>query len=252
LGVTDCLNFGNPERPEIFWTFRQVVAGIADACRALRIPVVGGNVSFYNESPDGPVLPTPVVAMVGGVDDVSRSCGTAFRRAGDLVFPPPGLEGTAYLQVVHGLTAGRPWDVDLELHRRVTGCVRDAVRRGLLASAHDCTDGGVAVAIAECAVAGSCGVEVMLSGAGRRDAALFGESPSRFILTASEDSAGRVHELAAAYDVRLAVVGRTGGDRVRLRAAQHSDARYGESTWDIDLPLEELTRAHDALSEVFA
>jgi phosphoribosylformylglycinamidine synthase len=256
VGVTDCLNFGSPERPATFWAFRQAVSGLADACRALRIPVVGGNVSFYNESPSGPVPPTPVVAMVGFIEDVRRACGTAFRRTGEHVFllegAPPGLEGSAYLHLVHDLAAGRPADVDLAVHARVTDFVRTAVADGLLTSAHDCADGGAAVALAECAVAGECGVEATLPGVGRRDAMLFGEGPSRFILTASAESAGPLVERAAAQGVRIVAVGRTGGSRVRLRAGESGEVEAGPARWDVDLSLEELAGAYDALSEVFA
>ena len=263
LGVTDCLNFGSPERPETFWTFRQAVSGLADACRGLRIPVVGGNVSFYNESPSGPIPPTPVVAMVGLVEDVTRSCAIAFRGPGDLVFlvegTPPAIEGSAYLHFIHGRVAGRPVDVDLAAHTQITGFVRTAVAEGLLSSAHDCADGGAAVALAECALAGRCGVEAVLPGAGRRDAVLFGEGPSRFILSAPEASAQRLAAHAAAHAVQITVVGHTGGSRVRLRAGDGradagEDGRVtpGSARWDIDLSLEELAGAYDALSEVFA
>ena len=256
MGVTDCLNFGNPERPAVFWTFRQAVAGIADACRAMRIPVVGGNVSFYNESPEGPIPPTPIVAMVGLVDDVTRACGMAFRGEGDLVIlvdgSRPAIEGSAYLQVLHGLSAGRPADVDLEIHRRVLSFVRQAVRQGLLSSAHDCADGGAAVALAESAIAGEVGVEATLPSGGRRDAALFGEGPSRFVLSLPGEAAGRLHALAEEWEVPMVVVGRTGGHRVRLRASGHTEAGAAERRWDVDVSLGELDRAYDALSEVFA
>jgi phosphoribosylformylglycinamidine synthase II len=275
MGLTDCLNFGSPERPEVFWTFRRSVAGIADACRALRIPVVGGNVSFYNESADGPIPPTPVVAMVGLVEDVSRVCGTAFHRGGELVVlvdgSPATLEGSAYLQVIHGLAAGRPPDVDLDVHRRVTSFVRDAVREGWVSSAHDCADGGVAVALAESALSGNIGVEATVPAAGRRDTALFGEGPSRFILSVSEDATGRLRALADERGIPLVLVGRTGGVRVRIRSAGVRDGqpdapgrpeerprdvgdparRRDGMTWDIDLSLDRLARAYDSLSRVF-
>src|SRR5438132_1219185 len=116
LGLTDCLNFGNPEHPEVFWTFRQAVTGIADACRAMRIPVVGGNVSFYNESPDGPVLPTPVITMVGLLEDVSRTCGAGFREAEDIIVlisaADPDLAASSYASAVQ---REQGWTIDLAL-----------------------------------------------------------------------------------------------------------------------------------------
>jgi len=256
LGVTDCLNFGSPERPDVFWTFRQAVAGIADACRALRIPVVGGNVSFYNESPEGPIPPTPIVAMVGLVEDVTRTGRIAFRGEGDVVVlvegAPPAIDGSAYLQVIHGTAAGRPPDVDFQVHRRVLAMIRDTVRGGLVRSVHDCSDGGVAVALAESAIAGGVGVEATLPSAGRRDVALFGEGPSRFVLSAAEDAAGGLRALAEEHQVSMVVVGRTGGDRVRLRASGPTGAASDGCPWDVDLPLYDLHDAYHALSEVFA
>ncbi len=245
LGLTDCLNFGNPENPEVFWTFRQTVAGIADACRAMKIPVVGGNVSFYNESPDGPVLPTPVITMVGLLDDVSLTCRSGFRGAGDVIVLVGGrdadLAASSYLSVVHGIDAGRPADVDFDMHQRVLAVVREAVARGWLFSAHDCSDGGVAVAVAECAVLGGVGADVTLPAAASPDAALFGETPSRFVVSLPTHYLADLQAVAAARDVPLTVLGRTGGDC--LRVATTTGPR-----WVIDLPLAEIAGAYDALS----
>jgi len=247
LGVTDCLNFGNPEDPEVFWTFRQAVLGIADACRALRIPVVGGNVSFYNESPDGPVPPTPVVAMVGLIDDVERTCTTAFKEAGSVVAllggGHPTLAGSLFIRELHGEARGRPEDVDFDTHGRVLTVVRDGVARGWLLSAHDCSDGGIAVALAECVMAGDLGADVTLPEAGRPDAALFGEAPSRIVVSLTEQNLPELIHLAAAHDVPMCILGRTCGDRLLITVA-------GQRV--IDTPIHELAEAHDALTEVFS
>ncbi len=248
LGITDCLNFANPEHPEVFWAFRQAVAGIADACRALKVPVVGGNVSFYNESPDGPVPPTPVIAMVGLVEDVSRTCRAGF-AADDAIIVLVGsaasdLAASSYLYTVHGVDAGRPADVDFEVHLRALGVVREAVALGWVASAHDCSDGGAAVALAECAVLGGLGAEVTLPDAGRPEASLFGEAPSRFIVSLPAHHLADVQAVAAAHGVPLHVVGRTGGDRLRIAAGG-----VGAPRWTIDLPLTELAGAYGSLGE---
>jgi phosphoribosylformylglycinamidine synthase II len=247
LGVTDCLNFGNPEDPEVFWTFRQAVAGIADACRALRIPVAGGNVSFYNESPEGPIPPTPVVAMVGLLDDAARSCTSAFKAAGSSVVVLGGvagpLAGGLFLRELHGATRGRPEDVDFELHSRLLAIAREAVAHGWLQSAHDCSDGGMAVALAECAIAGGTGADVTLPDAGQVDAALFGEAPSRIVVSVADEHFAALRESAAAHGVPLHALGRTGGDRLQITAA-------GRRV--IDAPIAELARAHDVLTEVFS
>src|SRR5438552_2169920 len=249
LGLTDCLNFGNPEHAEVFWTFRQAVTGIADACRAMRIPVVGGNVSFYNESPDGPVLPTPVITMVGLLEDVSRTCGAGFREAEDIIVlisaADPDLAASSYASAVHGIEAGRPADVDLDAHQRVLAVVREAVARGWLSSAHDCSDGGAAVAVAESAILGTIGADVTLPAAARTDAALFGEAPSRFILSLPEDRVSDLQVLAAVHGVPVAILGRTGGDRLRIAATGQR-----EQGWTIDLALDELSRAYESLADI--
>src|SRR2546422_10172426 len=249
LGLTDCLNFGNPEHPEVFWTFRQAVTGIADACRAMRIPVVGGNVSFYNESPDGPVLPTPVITMVGLLEDVSRTCGAGFRRADDMIVlaggTDPDLAARFYVSAVHGMHAGRPADVDLDVHQRVLAVVRDAVARGWLSSAHDCSEGGASIAVAECAALGGLGADAILPAAPRADIALFGEAPSRFVLSLPEHRLRDFQSLAAARSVPLTILGRTGGDRLRIAV---EGQREPAST--IDLPLLEIAKAYDTLSSI--
>src|SRR5438128_1533093 len=249
LGLTDCLNFGNPEHPEVFWTFRQAVTGIADACRAMRIPVVGGNVSFYNESPDGPVLPTPVITMVGLLEDVSRTGGAGFREAADIIglisAADPDLAASSYASAVHGIEAGRPADVDLDAHQRVLAVVREAVARGWLSSAHDCSDGGAAVAVTESAILGTIGADVTLPAAARTDAALFGEAPSRFILSLPEHRVSDLQALAAVHGVPVAVIGCTRGDRLRIAV---NGQRESAST--IDLPLDELASAYESLAEI--
>jgi len=248
LGITDCLNFGDPEDPEVFWTFRQAVTGLADACRALRIPVVGGNVSFYNESPGGPVLPTPVVAMIGLVDDVARACRAGFAQTGDVVVlvgdADADLAATSYLWIAHGVDAGRPADVDFDVHQRVLGVVRAAVQQGWLSSAHDCSDGGVAATLAECAVLGGLGADVTLPAAESREAAFFGEAPSRFIVSLPPQRVIDLQTFAAAHGVPLTVLGRTGGDRLRLALAGRPDAG-----WMIDLPLADLRTRYEALTD---
>lgn len=256
IGVTDGLNFGNPEDPEVFWTFRQAVSGIADACRALRIPVVGGNVSFFNESPDGPIPPTPIVAMVGVVDDVRRAPGMAFRGEGDvivLVGDPSGeLGASTYLRLVQGLDRGRPRDVDCAVHQRVLDVVREAVRAGIVRSAHDCSEGGIAVAVAESAIAGGIGADIILpagpnAASPRLDTVLFGEAPSRIVISLRDVAVPALVALAGAADVPVTVLGRTGGAQLRIGVVSTATTH-----WDIDVSLQDLRKAYDALTEVFA
>ncbi len=249
LGLTDCLNFGNPEDPEVFWTFEQAVTGIAEASRALACPVIGGNVSFYNESPTGPVAPTPVIAMVGLLEDVSHTCRVGFREDGDLVVLVGGacqsLSSSLYVKVVHGLVHGRPAAVDFDLHRRVLALVRTAVARRWLHSAHDCSDGGLAIALAECVLAEGVGATITLPMVQRADVALFGEAPSRIVAALPPSGSDVFMGLAQQWEVPLTILGRTGGNRLQI-AADTS----GASPWAIDLAANDLAALHAALAEV--
>ncbi|HKQ98409.1 MAG TPA: phosphoribosylformylglycinamidine synthase subunit PurL, partial [Candidatus Polarisedimenticolia bacterium] len=156
IGTTDCLNFGNPERPEIMWQFARSIDGIADACRAFEAPIVGGNVSFYNETEGKAIHPTPMIAMVGLLEDVRSAMTQWFRRAGDVIVllgePGGSLAASEYLALVHGTEAGRPAPVNLKAERALHDAVRAAREAGLIVSAHDASEGGLAVALAECCI----------------------------------------------------------------------------------------------------
>jgi phosphoribosylformylglycinamidine synthase II len=217
LGLTNCLNFGNPEKPHIAWQLSESVRGMADACRALDVPVVGGNVSLYNEGPEGPIYPTPVVGMVGRLPDAARAGRLGFSVAGDAIafagpFTPslPGSE----LAKLRGepLPEGLP-DVDVVAVRKAQEAVRDAVRRGELRSAHDIAEGGLAVALAECCLAGGHGAQVDFRGADadgeRLLEALFGEGAGGFVL-----SGPRPVLAALARELQLTFVGEVGGDQL--------------------------------------
>src|SRR2546429_5583898 len=192
LAVTDCLNFANPDRPEVYWQMEETVAGLAQACRSLEIPIVSGNVSLYNESSGGAgIYPTPVVGMVGRIDAYAERLHAGFRPEGDFVLligsSHNDLGGTEYLKVVHGKVAGRPPALDLVRERAVSRLILTAAHAGLLRSAHDCSDGGMLVALAEaCLLAGfgMRGPALEPEPPLRLDAAFFGESPSRFIVSA--------------------------------------------------------------------
>jgi phosphoribosylformylglycinamidine synthase subunit PurL len=190
LAVTDCLNFGNPYRPENFWQLREAVEGVAEACRAFGTPVTGGNVSLYNESPAGVVDPTPTIAMVGLIDDEKHVTTQWFKEAGDMIILVGEigneLGGSQYLTVCHGLKIGPPPHVDLAHEIKGQNAVRDLIREGLVKSAHDCSEGGIAVALAECCFNPDrlLGAEIILN-AGDTDATtvLFNESQSRIAIS---------------------------------------------------------------------
>ena len=218
LGLTDCLNFGNPEREDVMWQFSQAIRGMREACLALEIPVVSGNVSFYNETDGVSIYPTPTVAMVGLLEDVERVAAPWFGTEGDLValLGPnrPEMGGSEYLKVAHGRVAGTPPAVDLALERGVQRTCRAAVETGILSSAHDVSEGGLAAALAEACMGGpgrGMGAVVDTPGDGRPDVLLFGESHSRIVVSLKEEDYGRFQALASREGVPAAVIGRVGG-----------------------------------------
>ncbi|WP_412061593.1 phosphoribosylformylglycinamidine synthase subunit PurL [Rubrivirga sp. IMCC45206] len=226
LGVTNCLNFGNPYKPEVYWQFTEAVGGMGDACRAFGTPVTGGNVSFYNENPDGAIFPTPTIGMVGLVEDVDRDATTAaFRAPGDailLVSPAGwwhtgGIEASEYLHTRHDRTAGDAPHLDLEEEKTVHATVLAAIRAGLVKSAHDCADGGLAVALAESCLHGGFGASVSLPATDARlDAVLFGEAQSRVVLSVAHERTAEVEALAARHGARVTTLGTVGLDRLAI------------------------------------
>lgn len=222
LGITDCLNFGNPEKPEIFWQFREAVRGMSDACRVLKIPVVSGNVSFYNETQGDAVYPTPVVGMVGLLPDVERLCSTAFRDPGDEIVLLgdflPRLGAGEYLATIHGVEAGEVPALDLKKEKTVQECCRFLIREGFIKSAHDCADGGLAVAIAECCIAGKIGASIDLpSVEGRDDAVLFGEMQSLVIVTCAPNKLPQLKQMAEEKGVSCCLLGKVGGSNLTVK-----------------------------------
>ena len=220
LGLTNCLNFGNPEKPIPAWQLDRAVNGLAESCEALGVPVVGGNVSLYNEGPEGPIYPTPVVGMVGELPDPASTCGNAFAREGDaigLIGPfEPNLAGSELAKLRGELDVGLP-QPDVPAVAAACATVRDAVRAGKLSSAHDVSDGGLACAIAECAIAGGIGCEVDLQPMRERGCspveALFGEGPGGFLLSGERealDALGAMH------------VGEVGGTTIEFAAGDRS------------------------------
>jgi phosphoribosylformylglycinamidine synthase II len=221
LAVTDCLNFGSPERPEVMWAFAEAVRGLGDACRFLGTPVTGGNVSFYNESGGSAIHPTPVVGMVGLLEDYRLLCRSAFPSGNLAIYllgeTRPELGGSQYAEVVLGKVSGRPPVLDLEAEARLHRLLREAAAAGVLASAHDLSDGGLAVALAESAIAGGVGFTVSLPDRGLPPhVALFSESASRAVVAARPGREADLEELAASHRVPVLRLGITGGPRLRF------------------------------------
>ncbi|MDI6706164.1 MAG: phosphoribosylformylglycinamidine synthase subunit PurL [Bacillota bacterium] len=227
LAVTDGLNFGNPEKPEIFWQFRQSVSGMSDACRALGTPVISGNVSFYNETETDAVFPTPIVGMVGLVEDVDHITTQAFRDEGDVVLMlgvnKGEIGGSEYLKVIHGMERGAVPELDLQTEKKVQECCLEGIRKGYVKSAHDCSEGGLAVALAECCISGNIGAVVSCGDGLRKDALLFGESQSRIIITTSPDDLARVEELARKTGVDCLNMGHVGGSTLEVAINGHKE-----------------------------
>ena len=240
LALTNCLNFGSPERPEIMWEFAEATRGLTDAASALGTPVVSGNVSFYNETSGRAIYPTPTIAMVGLLDDSARHAVSHFRAAGRAVVllgeNREELGGSAWLAERRGIEAGRPPVVDLAHERRLAELLAEGVAAGWIETAHDVSDGGLAVALAECCFTGGTpiGARIELGDAIRADALLFGESTGRVLCATTAPE--RVQELAARHGVPARAIGTTGGDRLRIAPAS------GE-TW-IDAPVAALCESH--------
>jgi phosphoribosylformylglycinamidine synthase len=227
LGLTDCLNFGSPERPEILWQFKEAVAGIAEACRALDVPVVGGNVSFYNETLGQAILPTPVIGMAGLLENVEARATQWFQQEGDriaLIGPDAvSLGGSEYLWALHHRAAGRLAPLDLGLERRVQEACRAAIEARLLRSAHDCAEGGLAVALAEACVSGpaALGAAVELPAADEReDLGLFGEGPSRVVVSLPAAASRAFEALVGEFAVPWRWIGRVEGQRLAVRRGE--------------------------------
>ncbi len=277
LAITDCLNFGNPEKPDVYYQLKECIKGMARACRELQIPVISGNVSLYNETKGEAIYPTPVVGMVGIVNDINRHCTMSFKDEGDLVFllgnpsllkqqsgvrsqeskrletsdsglttNGDGLGGSEYLELVHGLVKGKPV-IDLDLERKVQKLLLEAIKQGFIKSAHDCSEGGLAVAIAESCITGNigfkgdlpCHCEVRSAEAisglkGRLDNVLFGEHHPMVVIAIAPNSMTKLNRIARRWGVPLTWLGKVGGKRLVVGGY-------------IDLPLDKAERAWHSL-----
>lgn len=224
LGVTNCLNFGNPMKPEIFWQFRKCVEGMTAACKAFGTPVTGGNVSFYNENPTGAIFPTPTVGMVGILEDISKRVPSFFQREGDIVFlcgeTLNEIGASHYLMLEHGLEKGQVPRLDLPTENALQKFLVDGAQCALLTSAHDLSEGGLAVALAECTFGKKIGVVadhldlIRNTAALREDALYFGETQSRVIVSVRPKDKEALIQAAQRYGVPVTQIGKTGGDKL--------------------------------------
>jgi phosphoribosylformylglycinamidine synthase len=243
LAVTDCLNLANPDRPEVYWELEETIAGLAQACRALDLPIVSGNVSLYNDaSGKSAIHPTPVIGMIGLLDDYGRRLQAGLRNDGDFVLlvgsSHNDLGGSEYLKVEHDLVAGRPPALDLARERATHKLMLEAAGAGLLRSAHDCAEGGMLVALAECCMLGGIGVRcpaLKPEAPVRIDAAFFGESPSRFIVSVPSRAMPEMQTLARRHRVEISLVGLAGGDVIEFEGQFRVSIADMRQAWEGDL-----------------
>ncbi|MCF6094487.1 phosphoribosylformylglycinamidine synthase subunit PurL [Microaerobacter geothermalis] len=226
LAVTDCLNFGNPEKPDIFWQFEKAVDGMSKACSYLNTPVIGGNVSFYNETKGEAVYPTPVVGMVGLIRDVNHITTQSFKQEGDLVFllgeTREELGGSEYQKLINGNISGRPPVLDLQKEKNLQQMVLEGIRMGLVQSAHDIAEGGLAVSLAESCFEKNLGAELHLNTSLRPDIALFSESQSRILISTSKENKEEITRLAQTFGVPIEGEGTIGGNTVKIKVNQET------------------------------
>ncbi|MDR3707106.1 MAG: phosphoribosylformylglycinamidine synthase subunit PurL [Capsulimonadaceae bacterium] len=253
LAVTDCLNFPNPEKPDNFWVFRRSVEGLADACEAFNTPVISGNVSFYNETPDHAIYPTPTIGMIGLIEDATKTVGSGFVNEGDDIFlignGEPVWGASEYLHAIHGHDAGAPPPLSIEDEKALQKALRKGIASGLIKSAHDSAEGGIAVALAESAMSSGLGASLTLTleplvtppslGVFEPSAALalFGERTATALITSSPANRAAIGALATGAGLNLVRLGSVGGDALKVRCA-------GDDI--IDAPLAVLTDVYES------
>jgi len=243
IAITNCLNFASPERPEVMWSFSEVIDGMAEACKVFNTPVVSGNVSFYNETEGRGILPTPVIGMLGLIDDVRRVIQPGFKNPGDFVAllgaTREDLAASEYANVIQAVVGERVPALDLEAEQVVQlACLR-AARNGLLRSAHDCSDGGLAVALAECCFSSinheRLGADIDIAGEYPIATRLFSETPSRIIISFDQALLGDMEEIVAAAGCSMTILGNVGSDRLRIESDGEEviqlDVAEMEETW---------------------
>jgi phosphoribosylformylglycinamidine synthase len=245
LAITDNLNFGSPEKPEIFWQLEKSADGISEACRVFETPVTGGNVSLYNENAKGAIYPTPVIGMVGLVKDIDHITTQSFKQAGDQIIllgeTKAELGGSEFQYVVHGVTEGRPPQIDLQVEKALHATVLEAIRAGKVSSAHDLSEGGLAVALSESAISGKLGAKVAVDTALRTDIALFSESQSRVLLSAKAADVDAILAIAKANGTPATVIGEVVAEaniqiQVNGQTAIDTAVATIESTWREAIP----------------
>ncbi|KJR41508.1 phosphoribosylformylglycinamidine synthase II [Candidatus Magnetoovum chiemensis] len=246
MAVTDCLNFGNPQKPEVMWQFKEAIRGMAQACKVLNTPVVSGNVSLYNETKGAAIFPTPTIAMVGLIEDHSKAITCGFKDSDDVIAligkTENSLGGSEYLSLIHSLEKGMPPEIDLTKEKPLIDLLQTLIVNGLIKSAHDCSDGGLAIALAESSIAGGIGAQIDLSEIInadkdlRLDSLLFGESPSRVLISASRDLLPQIEQETIQIQLAFNVIGTCSGDDFTIKVNDNTI---------IDMPVQEITNLYN-------
>lgn len=243
VAITNCLNFGNPHKPEVYWTFKEALAGMGDACRALNTPVTGGNVSLYNENPKGAIFPTPVIGMLGIVEDVEKhTMKPGFKEAGDLVYylgaNRKGLGGSEYLNTIHKLTTGDAPDIDLDFEVRLQDLLLELIRTGLINAAHDISDGGLAIALAEMAIFSGKGASITVANLGKNiHEVLYSEAQSGVIVTLKEQQVREFGQLTESKNIPAFKLGSVNGDTLAIDTYIHARVSALSDAYESAIPM---------------
>jgi len=244
IAVTDCLNFGTPEKPDIYWQFRESILGMADACRVLDTPVISGNVSFYNETETGAIYPTPAIGMVGVMEDIKHITTQAFKNDGDAIVllgeTKEELGGSQYLNIIHDVRKGKVPEINLEKEAAVQKAALAAIKEGIVSSAHDCSDGGIAITLAESCISGDKGAYVNLKGDMRIDALLFGESQSRIIVSVKPDYLDKLIMISENLNIACEVIGTVCGSELSIDVNGNNVVKLPveemKKEWEVTIP----------------
>jgi phosphoribosylformylglycinamidine synthase subunit PurL len=237
MAITDNLNFGNPGKEEIFWQLEESVKGISEACEAFDVPVISGNVSLNNESNGKAIYPSPIIGMVGIIEDFDQVCTMPFKNDGDLVVllgeSREELGGSEYLKVIHNIEKGLPPQLDLSLEKSVQDVCRESIQAGIISSAHDCSDGGLAVTLAESCITGNKGLKVDIeTNKIRNDAFLFGETQSRIVVSLSENNLENLKAIADKYEIPMQVLGKIEGNNLKIGNLLNLEIKQLKIAWE--------------------
>lgn len=236
LALTDGMNFGNPMDPEIFYQFEKSAEGIKKACLSLNTPVTGGNVSFYNKSPKGAIYPTPIIGMIGLLEDINLATDIKFKNEGDIIIlmgeTKDELGGSEYLEVIHGIVKGIPPEINFQLEKNIQNTCLSLIKKGVIKSAHDISDGGIAINIAESIISGNIGAKIEVDISLNPISFLFSETQSRIVITISKNNLEKVEALLKTNNTPYSILGKVGGDKLIINNLVNLNIKKMEEIWE--------------------